>query len=136
MPADIKLAKSIKGQLFHRSRAMNLSEDEEEEEEEEEEEVDDDNITEAIDENIPSQPLITEAEVQEILNNEENENNSAVAVEVSEKVTDTQAAVIAQPESSPTTLMQQGTPSMNQVAIAAAQSSLTNQRVLQTGIRH
>ena len=47
-----------------------------------------------------------------------------------------QATVIAQPESSPTTLMQQGTPSMNQVAIAAAQSSLTNQHVLQTGIRH
>ena len=32
--------------------------------------------------------------------------------------------------------MQQGTPSVNRVAIAAAQSSLTNQRVLQTGICH
>ena len=48
----------------------------------------------------------------------------------------TQAAVIAQPESSPTTLMQQGTPSMNQVVITATQSSLTNQRVLQAGTRH
>ena len=126
MPEDVKLAKSIKGKLFRRSGATNLSEDEEEEEEEEEEEVDDDNITEAIDENIPSQPLITEAEVQEILNNEEDENNSAVAVEVSEEVMDTQAAVIAQLESSPTTLMQQGTPSVNRVAIATTQSSLTN----------
>ena len=131
MPEDVKLAKSIKGKLFCHSGATNLSEDEEEEEE-----ADDDNIAEAVDENIPSQPLITEAEVQEILNNEEDENNSAVTVEVSEEVTDTQAAVIAQPESSPTTLMQQGTPSVNRVAIAAAQSSLTNQGVLQTGIHH
>ena len=86
MPEDIKLAKSIKGKLFHCSGATNLSEDEEEEEEEEEEEVDD---AEAVDENIPSQPLITEVEVQEILNNEEDKNNSTVAVEVSEEVTET-----------------------------------------------
>ena len=113
MPEDVKLAKSIKGKLFRWSGATNLSEDEEEEEEEEEEEVDDDNIAEAVDENIPSLPLITDMEVQEILNNEEEENNSAIAVEVSEEVTDIQAAVIAAPESSPTTLMQQGTPSVN-----------------------
>ena len=47
-----------------------------------------------------------------------------------------QATVIAAPESSPTTTIQQGTRSVNQVAITAAQSSLANQRVLQTGIRH
>ena len=135
IPEDVKLAKSIKGKLFRRSEATNLS-DEEEEEEEEEEELDDDAVTETTDENIPSQPLITEAEVQEILNNEEEENNSSIAVEVSEEVTDTQAAVVAPPESSPTTAMQQGTPSLNRLAIAAAQSSLTNQHVLQTGIRH
>ena len=104
--------------------------------EEEEEELDDDIVAEAIDENIPSQPLITDTEVQEILNNEEEENNSAVAVEVSEEVTDTQAAVIAPPELSPTTAVQQGIPSLNRLAIAAAQSSLTNQRVLQTGTWH
>ena len=75
MPEDVKLAKSIKSKLFHRSGATNLSE-EEEEDEEEEEEVDDDNITETINDNIPSQPLITDTEVQEILNNEEEENNS------------------------------------------------------------
>ena len=75
-------------------------------------------------------------EVQEILNNEEEENNSAITVEVSEEVTDTQAAVIAAPESSPTTTIQQGTPSLNRLAIAAAQSSLANQSVLQTGICH
>ena len=57
-------------------------------------------------------------------------------MEVSEEVTDMQAAVIAPPESSPTTAVQQGTPSLNRLAIAAAQSSLTNQRVLQTGIQH
>ena len=137
IPEDIKLAKSIKGKLFRRSGATNLSDEEEEEEEdEEEEELDDDIVTETADKNIPSQPLITEAEVQEILNNEEEENNSAVAVEVSEEVTDTQAAVVAPPESSPTTAIQQGTPSLNRLAIAAAQSSLTNQRVLQTGICH
>ena len=137
IPEDVKLAKSIKGKLFHRSGATNLSDEEEEEEEdEEEEELDDDVVTETADENIPSQPLITEAEVQKILNNEEEENNSAIAVEVSEEVTDTQAAVVAPPESSPTTTMQQGTPSFNRLAIAAAQSSLTNQRVLQTSIRH
>ena len=137
IPEDVKLAKSIKGKLFRRSGATNLSDEEEEEEEdEEEEELDDDIVTETADENIPSQPLITEAEVQEILNNEEEENNSAVAVEVSEEVTDTQAAVVAPPESSPTAAMQQGTPSLNRLAITAAQSSLTNQRVLQTGIRH
>ena len=61
MPEDIKLAKSINSKLFHRSGVTSLSEEEEEdEEEEEEEEVDDDNITEAVDENIPSQPLITD----------------------------------------------------------------------------
>ena len=137
IPEDVKLAKSIKGKLFHRSGATNLSDEEEEEEEdEEEEELDDDIVTETADENIPSQPLITEAEVQEILNNEEEENNSAIAVEVSEEVTDTQAAVVAPPESSPTTAMQQGTPLLNRLAIAAAQSSLMNQHVLQTGIRH
>ena len=134
-PEDIKLAKSIKGKLFRCSGATNLSE-EEEDEEEEEEELDDDNIAEAFDENIPSQPLITDTEVQEILNNEEEENNSTIAVEVSEEVTDTQATVIAPPESSPTTAVQQGTPSLNRLAIAAAQSSLVNQRVLQTGICH
>ena len=84
----------------------------------------------------PSQPLITDTEVQEILNNEEDETNSAIAVEVSEEVTDTQAAVIAAPESSPTTTIQHGTPSLNRLAIAAAQTSLANQRVLQTGIHH
>ena len=133
LPEDVKLAKSIMGKLFHHSGATNLSE---EEEEEEEEELDDDNIAEAVDENIPSQPPITDMEVQEILNNEEEENNSTVAVEVSEEVTDMQAAVIAPPESSPTTAVQQGTSSLNRLAIAAAQSSLTNRCVLQTGIQH
>ena len=114
MLEDVKLTKSIKGKLFHRSGVTNLSEKEDEEEEEEqEEELDDDNIAEAINENIPSQPLITDTEVQEILNNEEEENNSAVAVEVSEEATDTPAAVIAPPESSPTTAVKQGTPSLN-----------------------
>ena len=75
-------------------------------------------------------------EVQEILNNEEEKNNSAVTVEVSEEVTDMQAAGIAAPESSPTTTIQQRTPSLNQVAIASAQSSLVNQHFLQTGICH
>ena len=70
------------------------------------------------------------------MNNEEEENNSTVTVEVSEEVTDTQAAAIAAPESSPTTTVQHGTPSLNRLAIAAAQSSLANQRVLQTGICH
>ena len=70
------------------------------------------------------------------MNNEEEENIGAIAVEVSEEVTDTQAAVIAAPESSPTTTIPQGTPSLNRLAIAAAQSSLANQRVLQTGICH
>ena len=136
MPEDVKLAKSIKSKLFHRSGVTNLSEEEEEDEEEEEEEVNDDNITETVNDNIPSQPLLTDTEVQEILNNEEEENNSAITVEVSEEVTDTQAAVIAAPESSPTTTGQQGTPSLNRLAIAAAQSSLANQCVLQTGICH
>ena len=137
IPEDVKLAKSIKGKLFHRSGATNLSDEEEEEEEEEEdEELDDDIVAEAIDENIPSQPLITDMEGQEILNNEEEENNSAVAVEVSEEVMDMQAVVIAPWESSPTTTVQQGTPSLNQLAITAAQSSLTNQHVVQSGIRH
>ena len=135
MPEDVKLAKSIKSKLFCCSGVTNLSE-EDKEDEEEEEEVDDDNITENIDENIPSQPLITDTEVQEILNNEDEENNSAIAVDVSEEVMDTQATVIAVPESSPTTTVQQGTPSLNRLDIAAAQSSLVNQRVLQTGIRH
>ena len=136
IPEDVKLAKSIKGKLFCRSRATNLSnEEKEEEEDEEEEKLDDDIVAETVDENIPSQPLITEAEVQEILNNEEEENNSAIAVEVSEEVTDTKATVVAPPESSSTTAVQQGTPSLNRLAIAAAQSSLTNQRVLQLGIR-
>ena len=112
MPEDVKLTKSIKSKLFCRSGVTNLPE-EEEEDEEEEEEVDDDNITETVNDNIPSQPLITDTEVQEILNNEEEENNSAIAVEVSEEVTDTQATVIAAPESSPTTTVQQGTPSLN-----------------------
>ena len=70
------------------------------------------------------------------MNNEEDENNSAITVEVSELVTDTQAAVIAAPESSPTTTVQHGTPSLNRLVIAAAQSSLGNQHVLQTGIDH
>ena len=86
--------------------------------------------------NLPSQPLITDTEVQEIMNNEEDENNSAIAVEVSEEVTDTQAEVIAAPESSPTTTVQHSTPSLNRLAITAAQSSLANQHVLQIGIRH
>ena len=111
IPEDVKLAKSIKGKLFRRSGVTNLSD--EEEEEEEEEELDDDIVAEAVNENILSQPLITDTEVQEILNNEEEQNNSAVAVEVSEEVTDMQAVVIAPPESSPTTAVQQGTPSLN-----------------------
>ena len=122
MPEDIRLAKSIRSKLFRRSGVMNLSEEEEEEEDIEEEEVDDDdNNTETINDNLPSQPIITDTEVQEILNNEEDENNSAITVEVSEEVTDTQAAVIAAPESSPTTTVQHGTPSLNRLAIAAAQ---------------
>ena len=136
MPEDIRVTKSIKSKLFCRSGATNLSEEEEEEEDKEEEEVDDDNNTETVDDNLPSQTLITDTKVQEILNNEEDENNSTVTVEVSEEVTDTQATVIAAPESSPTTTIQHGTPSLNQLAIAAAQSSLANQCVLQTGIRH
>ena len=139
MPEDVELGKSIKSKLFCRSGVTNFSEEEEEdeeEEEEEEEEVDHDNITEAVDENIPSQPLITDTEVQEIWNNEEEENNSAIAVEVSEEGTDMQAAEIAAPESSPTTTIPQRTPSLNRLAIAAAQFSLANQHVLQTGICH
>ena len=136
MPEDIRLAKSIRSKLFHCSGETNLSEEEEEEEDIEEEEVDDNNNMETIDDNLPSQPIITDTEVQEILNNEEDKNNSAVAVEVSEEVTDTQAAVIAAPESSPTTTIQHSTPSLNQLAIAAAQSSLANQCLLQTGICH
>ena len=76
MPEDVKLAKSRKSKLFDCSGATNLSEEEEEdeeEEEEEEEEVDDDNITETVDDNKPFQPLITDTEVQENLNNEEEE---------------------------------------------------------------
>ena len=134
MPEDIRLAKSINSKLFHHSGVTNLSEEEEEEEDIEEEEVDDNNNMETIDDNLPSQPIITDTEVQEILNNEEDENSSTVAVEVSEEVTDTQATVIPAPESSPTTTIQHGTPSLNRLAIAAAQSSLANQHVLQTGI--
>ena len=136
MPEVVRLAKSIRSKLFHHSGVTNLSEEEEEEEDIEEEEVDDDNNTETIDDNLPSQPIITDTEVQEILNNEEDENNSSVAVEVSEEVTDAQATVIAAPESSPTTTIQHGTPSFNRLAITAAQSSLANQCVLQTGICH
>ena len=136
MPEDIRLAKSIRSKLFCHSVVMNLSEEEEEEEDIEEEEVNDDNNTETVDDNLPSQPIITDTEVQEILNNEEDENNSTIAVEVSEEVTDTQAAVIAAPESSPTTTVQHSPPSLNQLAITAAQSSLANQHVLQTGIRY
>ena len=136
MPEDVRLAKSIRSKLFHRSGATNLSEEEEEEEDIEEEEVNDDNNTETIDDNLPSQPIITDTEVQEILNNEEDENNSTITVEVSEEDTDTQATVIAAPESSPTTTIQHSTPSLNRLAIAAAQSSLANQCVLQTGICH
>ena len=121
MPEDVRLTKSIRSKLFHRSGAMNLSEEDEEQEDIEEEEVDDNNNMETIDDNLPSQPIITHIEVQEILNNEEDENNSAVAVEVSEEVTDTQAAVIAVPESSPTTTVQHSTPSLNRLAITAAQ---------------
>ena len=134
MPEDIRLAKSIKSKLFRHSGVTNLSE---EEEEEEEDYIDDDNNTETVNENPPSQPLIIkDTEVRETLNNEEDKNNSAVAVEVSEEVMDTQAAVIAAPESSPTTTIQHGTPSLNRLAVTAAQSSLANQHVLQTGIRH
>ena len=136
MPEDIRLTKSIKSKLFCCSGATNLSEEEEEEEDIEEEEVNDDNNMETIDDNLPSQPIITDTEVQEILNNEEDENNSAIAVEVSEEVTDTQATVIAAPEFSPTTTVQHSTPSLNRLAITAAQSSLANQHVLQTGICH
>ena len=130
MPEDVRLAKSIKSKLFCHSGVRNLSEEEEEEEDIEEEEVDDDNNTETVNDNLPSQPIITDTEVQEILNNEEDKNNSTVAVEVSEEVTDTQAAVIAAPESSPTTTIQRSTPSLNRLAITAAQSSLANQCVL------
>ena len=45
-------------------------------------------------------------------------------MEVSEEVTDMQAAVITPPELSPTTAVQQGTLSLNRLAITAAQSSL------------
>ena len=136
MPEDVRLAKSIMSKFFHRSGVTNLSEGEEEEETIEEEEVDDDNNMETVDDNLPSRPIITDTEIQEILNNEEDENNSAIAMEVSEEVTDTQATVIAAPEPSPTTTIQHGTPSLNRLAITAAQSSLANQHVLKTGIRH
>ena len=113
MPEDIRLAKSIKSKLFYCSGVTNLSEEKEEEEDIEEEEVNDDNNMETVDDNLPSQPLITDTEVQEILTNEEDEHNSTIAVEVSEEVTDTQAAVIAAPESSPTTTVQHSTPFLN-----------------------
>ena len=121
IPEDVRLTKSIWSKFFHRSGAMNLLEEDEEQEDIEEEEVDDNNNMELFDDNLPSQTIITHTDVQEILNNEEDENNSAVAVEVSEEVTDTQAAVIAVPESSPTTTVQHGTPSLNRLAITAAQ---------------
>ena len=136
MPEDVRLAKSIKSKLFCHSGLMNLSEEEEEEEDIEEEEVDDDNNMESVNDNLPFKPIITDTEVQEILNNEEDKNNSTITVEVSEEVTDTQATVIAAPESSPTTTIQHSTPSLNQLAIAAAQSSLANQHALQSGIHH
>ena len=117
MPEDVRLAKSIRSKLFCRSGVTNLSEEEEEEEDIEEEEVNDDNNMETVEDNLPSQPIITGTEVQEILNNEEDKNNSTVTVEVSEEVTDTQAAVIAAPESSPTTTVQHGTPSLNLLKI-------------------
>ena len=120
MPEDVRLAKSIRSKLFCCSGATNLSEEEEEEEDIGEEEVNDNINTETADDNLPSQPIITDTEVQEILNNEEDENNSTITVEVSEEVTDTQAAVIAASESSPTTTIQHGTPSLNRLAIAAA----------------
>ena len=60
MPEDIRLAKSIKSKLFWHSGAMNLSDKEEEEEDIEEEEVDDNNNTETVNDNQPSQPLITD----------------------------------------------------------------------------
>ena len=113
MPEDVRLAKSIRSKLFCCSGVTNLSEEEGEEEDIEEEEVDDDNNMETVNDNLPSQPIITDTEVQEILNNEEDKNNSTITVEVSEEVTDTQAAVIAAPESSPTTTVQHGTPSLN-----------------------
>ena len=113
VPEDIRLTKSIRSKLFCHSGVTNLSEEEEEEEDIEEEEVNDDNNTETVDDNLPSQPIITDTVVQEILNNEEDENNSAVTVEVSEEVTDTEAAVTAAPESSPTTTIHHGTPSLN-----------------------
>ena len=91
---------------------------------------------ETIDDNLPSSPLSLTLRYKKFLNNEEDENNSAVAVEVSEEVTDTQAAVIAAPDSSPTTTVQHSTPSLNRLAITVAQSSLANQHVLQTGICH
>ena len=69
MPEDIRLAKSIRSKLFCCSGAMNLSEEEEEEEDIEEEEVHDDNNTETVNDNLSSQPIITDTEVQEILNN-------------------------------------------------------------------
>ena len=106
MPEDVRLAKSIRSKLFCRSGVTNLSEEEEEEEDIEEEEVNDDNNMETIDDNLPSQPIITDTEVQETFENEEDKNNSTVTVEVSEEVTDTQATVIAAPESSPTTTVQ------------------------------
>ena len=69
MPEDVGLAKSIRSKLFCCSGAMNLSEEEEEEEDIEGEEVHDDNNTETVNDNLSSQPIITDTEVQEILNN-------------------------------------------------------------------
>ena len=60
MPEDVRLAKSIRSKLFCCSGVMNLSEEEEEEEDIEEEEVNDDNNTETINDNLPSQPIITD----------------------------------------------------------------------------
>ena len=60
MPEGVRLDNSITSKLFHHSGVMNLSEEEEEEEDIEEEEVDDNNNTETVDDNLPSQPIITD----------------------------------------------------------------------------
>ena len=135
LPEDVKLAKSIKGKLFRRSGVI-TSQKRRRKRRKNKKNLMMTTLQKPSTENIPSQPLITDTEVQEILNYEEEENNSAIAVEVSEEVTDMQAVVIAPPESSPTPAVQQGTPSLNRLAIAAAQSSLMNQCVLQTRIWH
>ena len=80
MPEDVRLAKSIKRKLFCHSGATNLSEEEEEEEEEEDEYVNDDNNMETIDDNPPSQPIITDTEVHKIWNNEERMRTTALSL--------------------------------------------------------